>query len=185
MDANRFDALTRALTAAGSRRAALALALGGTLAPLLGLGETEAEKSLKKCKKIDNKKRRKKCIKKAKSANTCQDGVKNGSESDVDCGGGTCPRCAVGKTCTGRADCASARCDGGTCKSCDNAVTDCGLGADGQQCFCRPTPGGEKFCTRQLCRFFAGDSCANCVAGEECLVAGGGADRECCIPCGA
>src|SRR5215218_3645171 len=118
MDADRFDSLTRALTAAGSRRRARALAVSGALAPLFGLGETDARDKLKKCKKIDNKHRRKKCIKKAKrdNDNLCQDGVKNGGESDVDCGGGTCPRCAVGQICASRNDCISGRCDVGTCK---------------------------------------------------------------------
>jgi hypothetical protein len=183
MDANRFDSLTRSLSAAGSRRRALALAVSGALAPLVGLGETDARSKLKKSKKIDNKKRRKKCIKKAKGAsNACQDKKKNGSESDIDCGG-TCPRCAVGKTCNSRADCTSARCDGGTCTSCA-LNTDCGLDTDGNTCFCRPTEAGEKFCTRQLCKFFMGGTCADCLPGEQCLVAGAGADRECCIPCG-
>ena len=34
----------------------------------------------------------------------CTDGVKNGGETDVDCGGPTCPKCATGKNCArGRA----------------------------------------------------------------------------------
>src|SRR3712207_6990775 len=32
---------------------------------------------------------------------TCSDGAKNGSESDIDCGG-SCPRCANTKTCKDR-----------------------------------------------------------------------------------
>jgi hypothetical protein len=183
MDADRFDALTRALTAAGSRRRALALAVSGMLAPLISLGDTDARKSVKKCKKIDKKKKRKKCLKKARRANPCQDGVKNGNESDIDCGG-TCPRCTAGQICNSRDDCTTGLCVAGACAQCV-VTADCGLHSDGLQCFCRDTPGGQRFCTEQTCRPFAGDSCANCVAGEECLVAGGGADRECCTPCGA
>jgi hypothetical protein len=41
---------------------------------------------------------------------TCTDGVKNSGESDVDCGGGTCPTCADLKACTMPADCTSANC---------------------------------------------------------------------------
>ena len=50
------------------------------------------------------------------SASTCQpptptDGVKNGTETDVDCGGGgMAPACVVGKTCTAPSDCADLYC---------------------------------------------------------------------------
>jgi len=50
MDADRFDALSRALTDARSRRGALAALLGGTLG-LLGLTVTESKKKKKKKKK--------------------------------------------------------------------------------------------------------------------------------------
>ncbi|MFO0760678.1 MAG: hypothetical protein U0359_29640 [Byssovorax sp.] len=46
---------------------------------------------------------------------TCTDGVKNGSETDIDCGGGTCGKCANGKTCSANTDCLSAGCVGGVC----------------------------------------------------------------------
>lgn len=45
----------------------------------------------------------------------CADGAKDGSETDVDCGGGACATCAVGKTCAKDADCTSGLCDGGNC----------------------------------------------------------------------
>lgn len=38
---------------------------------------------------------------------TCTDGIKNGTETDVDCGGGTCPKCGVGRTCATPSDCQS------------------------------------------------------------------------------
>ena len=41
---------------------------------------------------------------------SCTDAVKNGAETDVDCGGGTCGTCAAGKTCAVDVDCASATC---------------------------------------------------------------------------
>jgi hypothetical protein len=50
---------------------------------------------------------------------SCSDGVKNGTESDVDCGG-LCERCGTNKQCSGRQDCDSARCDAGVCKTCQN-----------------------------------------------------------------
>src|SRR5262249_22971244 len=51
---------------------------------------------------------------------TCSDGIKDGDETDTDCGGKTCPGCAVMKTCKVGGDCASGVCQGGTCK--DNYV---------------------------------------------------------------
>ena len=36
---------------------------------------------------------------------SCTDLKKNGSETDVDCGGATCPRCATGKACSSAGDC--------------------------------------------------------------------------------
>jgi hypothetical protein len=41
----------------------------------------------------------------------CADGDQNGDETDVDCGGGTCGLCAMGKGCESDADCASMKCD--------------------------------------------------------------------------
>ena len=42
----------------------------------------------------------------------CGDAVKNGSETDLDCGGAACPPCATGKTCAVASDCV-----GGLCSS--------------------------------------------------------------------
>jgi hypothetical protein len=44
-------------------------------------------------------------------ANQCADGRKDGSETDVDCGGGICPTCSLGLHCVGDSDCASNACD--------------------------------------------------------------------------
>jgi peptidoglycan/xylan/chitin deacetylase (PgdA/CDA1 family) len=46
----------------------------------------------------------------------CDDGVQNGGESDVDCGGATsCARCAVGRACAANSDCAAGRCESSVC----------------------------------------------------------------------
>lgn len=45
---------------------------------------------------------------------SCTDGMKNGDESDVDCGG-SCPRCNDRATCVGNGDCASGLCGNGAC----------------------------------------------------------------------
>ena len=49
------------------------------------------------------------------AAATCSDGIKNGAETGVDCGGGTCPACGIGSTCSTSADCTSTNCVGGVC----------------------------------------------------------------------
>ncbi len=68
---------------------------------------------------------------------TCTDKSKNGAETDVDCGGGTCPVCANGKGCAKAGDCSSGVYKGGICAaaSCTDAVpngdetdVDCGGG---------------------------------------------------------
>jgi hypothetical protein len=45
----------------------------------------------------------------------CSDGVRDDLETDVDCGGGTCAGCAVGRTCSVGGDCASGTCSAGAC----------------------------------------------------------------------
>ncbi len=48
---------------------------------------------------------------------TCTDGKKNGKETDVDCGGPTCPPCADEKTCKNGTDCSSGVCAFGFCQA--------------------------------------------------------------------
>ena len=112
MDTDRFDSLTRSLSTSRSRRGALTALLGGTLG-LLGLSETDARKRKGEKKKKGG----------SPPGPTCSDGIQNGGESDVDCGG-PCARCANGKRCfngaqNNRDDCASAACSPfGYCFAC-------------------------------------------------------------------
>ncbi|RAL20323.1 hypothetical protein DL240_17225 [Lujinxingia litoralis] len=52
----------------------------------------------------------------------CDDGVQNGDESDVDCGGTECGACEPGESCVFSDDCATGYCTGGVCvdESCEN-----------------------------------------------------------------
>jgi hypothetical protein len=68
------------------------------------------------------------------AAASCGDGVKNGGESDTDCGG-SCEGCAVGEGCGKPADCLSGVCTAGKCAApgpnCAVAVAD---PVTGQRC---------------------------------------------------
>jgi hypothetical protein len=67
----------------------------------------------------------------------CNDLIRNGDETGVDCGGPTCGKCDIGESCRSDTDCDESRCIGGTCVplACDNGVRgeaetdiDCGGG---------------------------------------------------------
>ena len=73
---------------------------------------------------------------------TCFDRVRNGDETDVDCGGSCAIACAGGRACIATEDCQSRACDAGTCApvSCTDGVKngleaslDCG-GACAMKC---------------------------------------------------
>jgi hypothetical protein len=62
------------------------------------------------------------------SVPSCTDTVKNGTEVNVDCGGGACPGCGDGQACTAAADCASGNCFNNVCAPTPTAF---GTGSDG------------------------------------------------------
>jgi hypothetical protein len=196
MDITRFDRITVTVAQSSSRRDVLRLfgaaALGAGSLALLGSGESEA----KRRRKNKNKKRKKiqhqdegqgqgqdQPKKPGQSGPTCSDGKKNGSETDVDCGG-TCPRCTVGKTCGSRNDCTTALCVSGTCQEPTNPA-DCGLDTDGSNCATRTNADNQTICTKINGRFFTDGTCAQrCLPTEQCVlpISGG---VECVLPCGA
>jgi len=47
---------------------------------------------------------------------SCTDGIQNGTESDVDCGGSDCRPCFGGEACTAGTDCSSGVCNAGLCE---------------------------------------------------------------------
>ena len=48
---------------------------------------------------------------------SCNDGIQNQGETDVDCGGPNCPgMCNPGQNCSGSSDCISNVCSGGQCQ---------------------------------------------------------------------
>jgi len=128
---------------------------------------------------------------------TCIDGTKNGTESDVDCGGLICPRCDDGDECNQNSDCASGVCENGVCQppSCEDGVknavetdVDCGGGTcpacdPGDQCVedsdCTSGVCEDGVCQAPTCEDgvlngtesdvdCGGDACTGCEEGEDC-----------------
>ncbi|MFT3766074.1 MAG: delta-60 repeat domain-containing protein [Minicystis sp.] len=55
------------------------------------------------------------CVANACVVASCTDTVQNAGETDVDCGGPSCAKCADTKKCSASSDCASGLCAGGVC----------------------------------------------------------------------
>ncbi len=75
---------------------------------------------------------------------TCSDGLKNGTETDTDCGGGGgCAKCANGKRCNEASDCAGNLCVDGYCcnTTCTGLCMACNV--SGKQGTCSPVPAGQ------------------------------------------
>ena len=100
---------------------------------------------------------------------TCSDTVKNGSESDVDCGGPVCDRCALGKSCVGAADCSTSLCINNVCTACVTGGCPTGCGCVAGACVSN-TPSKA-------------DVCADCPRYSYCAPVGDGT-FECYPPCG-
>ena len=125
------------------------------------------------------------------SAGTCgalssaqtTDGKKDGNETDVDCGGGTAPQCADGKTCAASTDCTSATCNkSNVCaqpsptdgvKNADETDIDCG-GAAAPKCATDKTCAADTDCTDGVCSYAkkclaaTAKSCAQQRGGDTC-----------------
>ncbi|MBK8258467.1 MAG: lamin tail domain-containing protein [Polyangiaceae bacterium] len=88
---------------------------------------------------------------------SCNDGIKNGAESDTDCGGG-CQNCPTGKACKVNSDCKGGLCQSMVCQpTCtdglkNNAETDvdCG-GTTCPDCGDGKTCASDADCTSQIC----------------------------------
>ncbi len=111
------------------------------------------------------------------------DGVKNGDETDVDCGGagGGAPRCADGKTCAAATDCTSSVCDptSKTCakptatdgvKNADETDVDCGgTLTSAPKCAAGKACSAHADCTSDGC-----DDTKHCAITRSCTQANGG-----------
>ena len=84
-------------------------------------------------------------------APSCTDTVKNGAETDVDCGGGTCAGCTQGEDCNIGSDCAGGVCNANVCQP--ESCTDTVKNGDETDVDC-------------------GGSCTDCADGKSCSAAG-------------
>jgi formylglycine-generating enzyme required for sulfatase activity len=127
----------------------------------------------------------------------CTDLIKNGLETDTDCGGADCNTCADNKTCKVAADCTSKVCVGGTCKipvcsdSAKNGLeTDIDCGGPCPPCaptkFCAVAADcTSKVCIGGVCQAptctdgiqngtetdpDCGGTCPGCTTGQKCAV---------------
>ncbi|CAF1086071.1 unnamed protein product [Adineta steineri] len=89
---------------------------------------------------------------------TCRDGIMNGNETDIDCGG-SCPTCAVGKKCTLTKDCNNVQCINDICANatCNDAIknngetdADCG-GSNCSPCGTGKACSGARDCVSKSC----------------------------------
>ena len=95
---------------------------------------------------------------------TCDDGIQNQDETDVDCGGDLCTRCQHGQSCQDHYDCGAGICAGGTCyaPSCEG-----GLECNGESCCTTVVVPAGTFSmgrTSETC----GDCTDGCPAGMTC-----------------
>lgn len=122
---------------------------------------------------------------------SCSDLILNGDETDIDCGGGSCPPCDNGQTCSEGPDCQSGMCDNGTCvgPACRNGVLDgdetdvdcggpeCDPCDDGEDCI------EDSDCASQVC-VPRENICATPTC-KDGVINGGETDLDCGGPCGA
>jgi hypothetical protein len=123
-------------------------------------------------------------------AASCMDGSKNGSETDVDCGG-TCVACPTGKACGESSDCTSAHCVAGLCvdASCKDGIKNQGeANIDCGGTICAPCSAGSPCfigtdCDSGIC---SANVCAPSLC-DDTIQDGNETDIDCgggtCMPC--
>ncbi|MBI4702073.1 MAG: hypothetical protein HY744_13135 [Deltaproteobacteria bacterium] len=98
----------------------------------------------------------------------CKNGKLDPQETDVDCGGPSCPGCGLGKSCGQGSDCTSGECKAGTCTECAPGSKDC-VGNVPRIC----DPGGA-WQSGPVCQGATPFCCAGSCTGEVVDVAAGG-----------
>jgi hypothetical protein len=116
-------------------------------------------------------------------APSCIDGMKNGRETGVDCGGPECPRCAVGQGCQTRDDCAGAFCTGHKCQACTSSPQ-CGSDAAGTCACVQPEGDGPTICAKGAPTSAAVANCTECPTGTMCVAGVAPGSFDCFMLCG-
>jgi hypothetical protein len=108
---------------------------------------------------------------------TCTDGAQNGNETDVDCGGPTCPKCAEGKRCSVATDCATGVCSGGVCVAPPPTCSDdlCGAQHNCPACANGKACAGGADCASGHC---SGGVCVQCESAANCTAAAAGSCQQ-------
>jgi hypothetical protein len=110
-------------------------------------------------------------------APTCTDGIQNGNETDVDCGGPSCPKCAEGRHCATGGDCATGVCTGGICvasaPTCSADV--CGAQHSCPACALGKSCSGGADCASGHC---SGGVCVQCESAANCTAAAAGSCQQ-------
>ncbi len=130
---------------------------------------------------------------------SCNDGVKNGNETDKDCGGACGATCLTGNVCGVAGDCVDGVCSNGTCAAaaCNDGVKngsetdkDCGGGAPCSKCAPNKSCNVNADCVGNQCSGAGGTCVPNCNDGvknnaEVGVDCGGGTCAGCSIggPC--
>ncbi len=121
---------------------------------------------------------------------TCADGVQNGSETDIDCGGADCADCADGLKCDTAGDCQSHVCTGMVCATAtcsDNIVNGDETDVDCGGATCSPCAPGLACTQNDDC---IGGSCSGAICLPTCtdgVTNANETDKDCggplCNPC--
>ena len=147
MDGERFDAMTKTLAAGPTRRRLLLGLLGGAFGLLggLGPGEAGAHNPLRACKKIEDRKRRRRCLRRARQHNALHAaqadclGQADGNDCGTgqECSGEVCatPSGCRNINCFGDSMCCSGKCNNpGVSGFCNSSIAGqpCGVDTDCQ-----------------------------------------------------
>jgi hypothetical protein len=135
------------------------------------------------CAKSPKKPKKPKKPKAPKPTPSCTDGLKNGEETGVDCGG-PCALCANGQGCKSRGDCAGALCKNHTCQAC-TASPECGSDAAGPCACVQPEGSGPTVCAKGTPTDTGVASCPACAEGTLCVAGAAAGSFDCFLLCGA
>jgi hypothetical protein len=123
---------------------------------------------------------------------TCTDKVKNGDETDVDCGGSCPTKCGNGHPCIANTDCSSGSCSSNVCackpSTCADKPTQCGSLSNDcggtMQCSCKPLCMDDVKDGHETDVNCGGGDCPPCATGLICLVNGDCQSGNCADPSG-